>query len=47
VKNDHLVLNDKLFRVMMGKAVNVQDEEAVTIEEERTWDLADDTGMFE
>ncbi len=47
VKNDHLALNDKLFRVMMGKAVNVQDEEAVTIEEERTWDLADDTGMFE
>ena len=47
VKNDHLALNDKLFRVMMGKAVNVQDEEAVTIEEERTWELADDTGMFE
>jgi len=50
VKADHLVLNDLLFRVMMGKAIdasgNVIDE--VTIEEETTWEtLGDDAGIFE
>jgi len=50
VKADHLVLNDLLFRVMMGKAIdasgNVVDE--VTIEEETTWEtLGDDAGIFE
>jgi len=51
VKADHLVLNDLLFRVMMGKAIdasgNVVDE-VVRIAEERTWErLGDDAGIFE
>jgi len=49
VKEDHLVLNDMLYRVMMGKAIDASESNnEVTIEEETTWEpLGDDAGVFE
>jgi hypothetical protein len=49
VKADHLVLNELVVRVMMGKAIDAsEDNNDVTIEEETTWEpLGDDAGVFE
>mmetsp|Transcript_1290 Transcript_1290/g.2163 ORF Transcript_1290/g.2163 Transcript_1290/m.2163 type:complete len:558 (+) Transcript_1290:3-1676(+) len=49
VKADHLVFNDLLFRVMMGKAIDAtESNEEVIIEEETTFEpLGDDAGAFE
>lgn len=50
VKNDHLVMNDVLFRVMMGRTMEESggDGMAVEIQEETTVDeLANTTGEFE
>ncbi|KAK1741214.1 hypothetical protein QTG54_008466 [Skeletonema marinoi] len=49
VKADHLVLNELVVRVMMGKAIDAsEDNNEVTIEEETTWEpLGDDAGVFE
>ena len=33
VKQDHLVFNDLLFRVMMGKAIDATEDNEVVIEE--------------
>ena len=48
VKQDHLVFNDLLFRVMMGKAIDATEDNEVVIEEETTFEpLGDDAGAFE
>eukprot|EP00970_Alexandrium_tamarense_P002648 scaffold374_cov282-Alexandrium_tamarense.AAC.1 len=51
VKDDHLALNDILFRVLMGKAIDESGNEIddmVRIEEERTVEpLSDSAGAFE
>lgn len=51
VKDDHLALNDILFRVLMGKAIDESGNEMddmVRIEEERTVEpLSDSAGAFE
>ena len=48
VKDDHLELNDVLFRVMMGRTIDESGNEVVEIQEETTMeDLSDSTGAFE
>lgn len=50
VKNDHLVMNDVLFRVMMGRTMEESGGDGVAgeIQEEKTvYELANKTGEFE
>mmetsp|Transcript_40490 Transcript_40490/g.72974 ORF Transcript_40490/g.72974 Transcript_40490/m.72974 type:complete len:280 (-) Transcript_40490:4007-4846(-) len=48
VKEDHLELNDVLFRVMMGRTIDESGNEIVEIEEEKTVEeLSDSAGAFE
>ncbi len=48
VPNDHLEMNDVLFRGMMGRTIDESGNDIVEIQEETTNEnLANDTGSFE
>ena len=48
VSNDHVEMNNVLFRVMMGRTIDESGNDVIEIEEERTLEnLDDDAGAFE